>query len=397
MKIYLFTFSYPFGDGEQFVHNEVNFFAAQGVRLTIIPFKTTSKIRKLPKQVCLDLSMSEALSVSSESKGYPLFFSLKSIMKSFIQNPLNGISALRDNIGFAHHGRIIRAWAKRNLKGDEVLYTYWFERITFGLATYLDSRNAQVLITRAHRYDIYEDQRKHSYIPFRAFTLRKLSAVFCVSSQGQRYIVEKYGFEKKVFKSFLGTTDHGVSKGVNDGVLRLVSCSRIVPLKRVHLIAESIKQFSHDHPDLTLEWYHFGDGKLRKNIESMVDRVPKNLKVYLKGIVSNDRLLNFYRDHYVSLFVNLSSSEGLPVSIMEAMSFGIPVVATEVGGVAEIVDSESGILLSVNPAIEEIKRSFTFILAEKKLRAGARSKWNKEFVDTRNYASFYQKVKEISQ
>ncbi|MDE0471484.1 MAG: glycosyltransferase [Ekhidna sp.] len=396
MKIYLFTFSYPFGDSELFVHNEVNFLVSQGVHLTIIPFKTESKKRKLPNQVHLDLSMSQALLVSSESKGYPLLFSLKSIIKSLVQNPLSGISGIRNNIGFAHHGRIIKNWAKRNLKGDEVLYTYWFDRITFGLATYLESCNAQVIITRAHRYDIYEDRRKHSYIPFRAFTLKKLSAVFCVSSHGQRYIVEKYGFEEKVFKSFLGTTDRGVSKGVKDGILRIVSCSRIIPLKRVCLIAESIKQFSQDYPNLTLEWHHFGDGKLKKSIKSIIDRVPKNLKVYLNGMVSNDQLLNFYRNHYISLFVNLSSSEGLPVSIMESMSFGIPVVATDVGGVAEIVDAESGVLLSANPTIEEVKRGFTFILANEKLRGSARSKWSKKFLDIHNYASFYQKIKEIS-
>ena len=48
------------------------------------------------------------------------------------------------------------------------------------------------------------------------------------------------------------------------------------------------------------------------------------------------------------MFINLSSSEGIPVSIMEAQSFGIPVIATNVGGSGEIVVSETGVLVDEN-------------------------------------------------
>lgn len=44
----------------------------------------------------------------------------------------------------------------------------------------------------------------------------------------------------------------------------------------------------------------------------------------------------------------MSLSEGIPVSIMEAISFGIPIIATNVGGNAEIVNDETGVLIPVN-------------------------------------------------
>ena len=48
-------------------------------------------------------------------------------------------------------------------------------------------------------------------------------------------------------------------------------------------------------------------------------------------------------------YVNLSTSEGIPVSIMEAMSYGIPVVATDVGGTSEaVVTGRSGLLIGVD-------------------------------------------------
>jgi glycosyltransferase involved in cell wall biosynthesis len=48
------------------------------------------------------------------------------------------------------------------------------------------------------------------------------------------------------------------------------------------------------------------------------------------------------------MFISLSAAEGLPVSVMEAISFGIPVVAAAVSGVPEIVTPDTGVLVEVH-------------------------------------------------
>ncbi|MBL3200697.1 glycosyltransferase, partial [Klebsiella pneumoniae] len=57
----------------------------------------------------------------------------------------------------------------------------------------------------------------------------------------------------------------------------------------------------------------------------------------LWGTVPHETIISFFAANPVHLFLNLSTMEGIPVSIMEAISFGIPVVATDVGAVSEIV------------------------------------------------------------
>ena len=70
------------------------------------------------------------------------------------------------------------------------------------------------------------------------------------------------------------------------------------------------------------------------------------------GVDRNIRFIGWIDDvneifSMIDLFVLPSLSESLPVSIIEAMSFGIPVVATDVGGVPEIVaDGETGYIIS---------------------------------------------------
>jgi len=92
-------------------------------------------------------------------------------------------------------------------------------------------------------------------------------------------------------------------------------------------------------------WTHLGDGPQMDTLreEVAVHRVTD--AVTLLGHVDNTQVMATQRDLKPSVFVNLSSSEGLPVSMMEVASLGIPIIATGVGGVGEIVSSDNGHLL----------------------------------------------------
>ncbi len=58
------------------------------------------------------------------------------------------------------------------------------------------------------------------------------------------------------------------------------------------------------------------------------------------GYGSIDDLMLFFKENSVDLFINASITEGTPVSIMEAISCGIPIIATDVGGNPEIVSEK---------------------------------------------------------
>jgi len=97
--------------------------------------------------------------------------------------------------------------------------------------------------------------------------------------------------------------------------------------------------------------------------------------------------------------VNVSSTEGIPVSIMEAISCGIPVVATKVGGNPEIVQEQNGLLLSPNPTPNEIARIFLHICDTPgftdKMRRESRRIWRERFNAEKNFSAFSEKLKDI--
>ena len=112
--------------------------------------------------------------------------------------------------------------------------------------------------------------------------------------------------------------------------MTVVSCSAISPVKRVALLLRALKEVSVTVP---VRWVHFGDGPLRSQVEREAALLEDaRFRIEFRGQTPNSELMSFYLNNPAHVFANVSDSEGVPVSIMEAMSVGIPIVATRVGG-----------------------------------------------------------------
>ena len=234
-------------------------------------------------------------------------------------------------------------------------------------------RRAKSAVVRVHRYDLYEEIS--GYIPFRRGLFNSVDLVLPISDHGRSYLLERYpNVAHKVVTQRLGTFDNGLGPEPQPGLSRIVSCSNVITLKRVPLIFETLKEAALTSP---IEWVHFGDGADFASLQSLIAKHDHpGLSVGLRGRVPNLSILEYYQSTPITAFVNLSESEGVPVSIMEAMSYGIPIVATDVGGVAELlgVDDESGVLLPANPTSDEAADAVTRVI-ENRASFSPREQW----------------------
>jgi len=95
-----------------------------------------------------------------------------------------------------------------------------------------------------------------------------------------------------------------------------------------------------------------GDGALRPQLESFVQSFGLHHSVKFLGTLEHSELLRIYREAPVSAAVLASTDlgrgvhEGIPVALMEAMAYGIPVVATSTGGTPELVRPGTGMLVA---------------------------------------------------
>jgi glycosyltransferase involved in cell wall biosynthesis len=115
--------------------------------------------------------------------------------------------------------------------------------------------------------------------------------------------------------------------------------------------------------------------------------------------MANEAILSTYRERPFDLFVNVSSSEGVSVAIMEAMSCGIPVVATKVGGTSEIVSDQNGVLLPKDPTPVQIAETLwetlrdPFGLAKK--RQASLVTWQEHFNAATNFDAFARRIRSL--
>jgi glycosyltransferase involved in cell wall biosynthesis len=124
---------------------------------------------------------------------------------------------------------------------------------------------------------------------------------------------------------------------------------------------------------------------------SLTEPEDGRLTVKLWGTVPHETIISFFKDNAVDLFVNLSVYEGVPVSIMEAISFGIPVVATDVGAVREVVITGRSGLLVPMAETEDLERLAGRILdalgPEGEIgRSRPREVWAERFNAAQNHA-----------
>ena len=129
-----------------------------------------------------------------------------------------------------------------------------------------------------------------------------------------------------------------------------------------------------------------------EQLKNSAAELPTNIQVEFTGAFSNKEVLKFYQQNHVDLFINVSASEGVPVSIMEALSFGIPVIATNVGGTSEIVDNQVGELLKTDISADEIAKTIQLLASQNlaELRKNARNRWNDISNAEKNYSQFVE-------
>ena len=113
-------------------------------------------------------------------------------------------------------------------------------------------------------------------------------------------------------------------------------------------------------PNTTLELV--GDGEKKESISSLVEQLGLKDSVHFLGLNSNVGALLFDSD----IFVLPSLYEGIPMTIIEAMATGLPIIATNVGGLSDMITSyENGILIS---APEDLKNACLTLINNKELR-----------------------------
>jgi glycosyltransferase involved in cell wall biosynthesis len=290
---------------------------------------------------------------------------------------------------------------KRLNKNNTILYSYWFNDLALAISTF--KKYGYRIITRVHGYDLHRHRYKSNYLPFQEIIQKEFDRIYFNSNNSKKYYEKTFKvINKNCSIQYIGTfNDYDKSLKLLDlytkqKQLNIVSCSNVINVKRIDLIINTLSYID----EFLIHWVHIGDGPLLNDcIKYAEDKLKINFDFL--GYLSNTDIFEYYRNNQIDLFLHLSDSEGLGVALIEAMSFCIPVIARDVGGISEIVINDyNGILLEEHIKPEKIANEIVDFWNKdensiKNMKINALKTWNKKFNAENTFSDLSTDIKKV--
>ena len=372
----LLTTCFPYDKGEEFLEAEL-IYLSKSFDVTIVPRisnKSPNNQRPIPSNVTLysDIAFSSSRSLVQSLKWFIHHPSAFAVLTELLWKE-HSLLLYRPSILYRFLAFATQAIQLTNTltelhrtKQIDIVYSYWLSPSALAAVLLRQKEEIKIAVSRAHRGDLYHDRNPFGYLPAQAKMLAGLDEVLCISKHGADYLRQHHSTHcEKIKLSRLGVSPASVrNTQIENGRLHLVSCAYLTSVKRIHLLVEALARLF-----IPITWTHLGGGTLESIIREQARKLPANIQWRITGHQTNQDVLNFYQDNPVDLFVNVSASEGLPVSIMEALSYAIPVAATDVGGTQELIDSgKNGFLWPSDVTPQIIIETFTHFVQMSSIR-----------------------------
>lgn len=253
---------------------------------------------------------------------------------------------------------------------DVTLYSFWASDPSYPVPWL--PRPSGGWVVRHHSADLYE--WASGYLPLWPWIAERSDFNLFVSEHALRYALSRApSIRSRSAVRILGSVDGGIGPVPTAGIPTVVSCSSLAPVKRVPLLARALAKL-----DMPVRWVHLGTGPEEQAVRAALADAP-HVDFDLRGQVDHDEVLRFFRETPVTVFVNVSDREGVAVSICEALSFDIPVVATAAGGSPEIVGPEygTGILVPLDADDATVSAAIAEVIARGRSGFEPRREWER--------------------
>lgn len=415
--LYLVVAEFPYGHGEVFLRDEIGILAHEFEHVyLIIPddskAKATNYTFPIPENVSICLLKSKATiadRIQSLPKALIQFYGLEgeSVLSKIANN--NKPTLFRILWGYwalsnSFKRQFIELLDVHKHRPQHVtLYSYWFFYPTIALAEIKKKSPQYRAISRMHGWDCFFERSPHQYLPLRPYSINRLDLLTSISETGMLYTATQLkGFidSKKLTFSRLGIICNRLAsvEKSDSSTFLLVSLAYISPVKRLNRIAEALMNWQ----GKKIKWSHIGiSSDASKSFENSVIEMFKDhptVDVSFEGELNQTEIYNYFMSATPDLLICTSESEGIPVSMMEAMAHGIPVLSVDVGGVHEIVNHrQNGLLIPTAATEHDIRSALTDFMelsldAKNTMRQNAVKTYEEKFSAHQNYNSFAQTV-----
>ncbi len=367
-----------------FVDSELSALRRHFDRVILVPCENVPRTMgyesRLPDGVVADWSLADNPVVHSRVRKllyifHPFVLRSLCMMVGEARTPAQWAKGLFQALNTVTIKRVIKKITRRRslTPSDTVLYSLWFHNSAAALAL-LAREEGWHMSTRAHTSDIYDHQMLFRSRRVRSRLLHSIDHVFPISAAGLNYFRHRFPEHASRFHlAPLGSTRlYAPASGQPpcDGPLELLTVARLDPIKRLDMIMDVLTEVARTNPAKPLRWTIIGDGECMEALETKAAAITvPNFKVKFEGALPNAEIQRRLSTRSPHWFIMMSYSEGIPISMGEAMSYAIPVISTDVGSISELATPDCAILFDRDITIADCARLLSPRIFDPGLRA----------------------------
>lgn len=362
MRIVYVTQRLPFGTGETFVVPEVEALLAAGHELLIVPRLShepvvhdnvdalLSRTRRLPGGGAVLAAVAAALA-RAPRRTIGAFWRLRRTRPR--RRAYSNAVATAQGLWLA---RVARGW------GADHIHAHW-AHLTATLAMGASASSGIPWSFTAHRYDVLlnnllsEKLRSARFGRFIAREMLETARPMLTPDARERAVVVHMGV----------SLPPPPTEGVPPRARPILLCpARLVPIKGHGYLLDAAARLA--ARGIGFELWLAGDGPERDAVQRRIGELGLGDRIRMLDTVPHAELLAMYRERRVDCVVLPSLHEGLSVALVEAMAYGVPVVATAVGGVPELLERDAGLLVPPRD-VDALEDALARVLGSMTLRA----------------------------
>lgn len=347
MKLLYVTANFPYGPTEAFLGSEIRHLQERGHQVLVVPMRGGGKVVHQDARAFLPETLTQP-PFSLEIAFSALRVGLARLMP-VLRCSAWAVAAARPRLIAKNLAVLPKAlWLAEIAKswGAEHLHVHW-AATSATMALFASHISGLSFSITAHRWDIDENN-------LLSLKGSRASFVRAISREGSSKLIARGVPSEKVHVLHMGVdirphAGADVSGHQHEPTFRAVVPANLVPVKGHLILLQSLATLAERNVTFKIDFA--GDGPLRKGLVGQAATLGLMDSVSFLGVVSHAWLLEELGAGrwgaliLPSIVTPAGEKEGIPVSLMEAMALGVPVISTRSGGIPELLDEGCGMLV----------------------------------------------------
>lgn len=301
-------------------------------------------LKNMGHQVSI-LYVDRRLIICRRKLGYTKYIENGLSIYSIFPGPLCGLSKISMKLQYWVVSRLFSIIFHKYKETEglpDIIYAHYMYNIAY--ASYLKKKFKVPLVGIEHWSELNKNTLSSGVRSYGLIAYNSADRLIAVSDSLRIRIKEHFGKDSIVVHNMVGEqfVNYPIVES-NPSKTIFISVGSLLPVKGYDILIEAFASISGELKNWELRI--IGEGKEHARLQKMIKNTGLSNNIFLLGRRNKDEIVRYLSES--SIYISSSRSENFSVSVIEALSLGLPVVATICGGIRECINEHNGLLVPI--------------------------------------------------